>query len=75
MSPRGRHAPLLPRGITAPVLNLNDIPDELPRVLRELMAENELRLKKSPDVPYTWNGYNLALGDVWRVFKHLYNEG
>ena len=66
----------MPRGVSKGVYNLLDVPDELPRVLRELLAENDLRRsKRTADQNVYWNGYAWAIQDVWHVFQHLYEEG
>lgn len=69
----------LPRAVTGdPVEDESQVGDPetgLPHVLRDLLRANDQRIAKykavGQDTTY-WHGYGLALGDVWKCFKHLY---
>lgn len=81
MSRVSRPEPTLPRGVSGPPLTrwdeVGDPEVGLPRILRELVADNDQRIAKwtqaGEDVT-RWRGYQQGLMDVWRSVKHLYEE-
>jgi hypothetical protein len=72
---------VLPNAVTGdPVERFDQVGDPdlgLPHVLRDLWDANEERIRKytAADQDTTmWRGYRFALADIWRCFKHLYEE-
>jgi uncharacterized Zn ribbon protein len=64
----------LPRAVSTAPMTPDEMYDVLPECLRELERANTQRREKDKDRLLYWNGYQLALGDVWKCIKHLYGE-
>jgi len=72
---------VLPLAVTGdPVTRQDQVGDPdlgLPHVMRDLWDANAERIRKHLDAGHDatqWRGYQLALADIWRCFKHLYEE-
>lgn len=70
-----------PLAVTTPVVTrpdqVGDPEQGLPAVLRDLWDNNEDRIKKyeaAGQDATMWRGYRTGLADIWRCFKHLYDE-